>query len=113
MTSIRQNKISRLLQREMSELLQKESALIAPGAMITVTVVRVTPDFSIARFYLSIFATKDKPEEVLDAVREHTSTLRKSLGDKVRHQLRKIPELEFYLDDSLDYASRIDELLKK
>lgn len=113
MASIRQNKISRLLQREMGELLQKEGPNIAGGAMMTVTVVRVTSDFSIARFYLSIFAPSRKPDEILKEVRNHAPQLRKELASKLRHQLRKMPELEFYIDDSIEYASRIDELLKK
>ena len=83
-----------------------------PGVMITVTNVRITPDLSIAKTYLSIFPG-DKAESTLELIKAHTKTIRYELGVKVRHQLRIIPELVFYLDDTLDYIENIEKLLKK
>ena len=81
------------------------------GAMVSVTVVRVTPDLSIAKCYLSIFTGPDK-QEVLENIRERTGTIRGTVGKRLKN-MKKIPELLFFLDDSMDYASEIDELLKK
>lgn len=80
--------------------------------MITPTVVRVTADLALARVYLSIFPQK-KDEQYLETVKEMTGKIRGFLGNKIRHQVRLIPELQFYLDDSLDYVERIEDLLKK
>jgi ribosome-binding factor A len=83
-----------------------------PGVMITVTNVRITPDLSIAKVYLSIFPG-EKSESTLALIKGHTKTIRYELGVKVRHQLRLVPELVFYLDDTLDYIENIDRLLNK
>lgn len=80
--------------------------------MITVTSVRVAPDLSVAKVYLSFFPTEKKVEG-LEIVKEKTSITRKLLGDAVGKQLRKVPALAFYIDDSLDYYEEIDRLLKK
>lgn len=111
MASIRQDKVARLIQRDLSEIFQREGSRFLPGAMITVTVVRVAPDFSFAKVFLSIFPSTDKKAD-LEKVREHTSEIRKELGNRIRHQMRIVPELAFHIDDSLDYAERINELLK-
>jgi|TARA_B100001059_G_C17763249_1_gene544094 ribosome-binding factor A len=79
--------------------------------MVTVTVVRVTADLSLARCYLSIFGAKDK-QEVFESIETNASRIRGEVGKKLKN-LRKIPALKFHIDDSLDYASKIDELLKK
>lgn len=110
MESTRQNKISRLLQKDLGEIFQFEGRSIAGKAMVTVTKVSVTPDLSIARVYLSIFAAPDK-KEVLENVRKHTSEVRYKLGNRVGKQLRKVPALEFFEDDSLDYIENIEGLL--
>jgi ribosome-binding factor A len=110
MESTRQHKISRLIQKELAEYFQRESKLFFSNRMITVTMVRVTSDLSIARVYLSIFpAGKDK--DMLGVITNHSKTIRSELAKKVRYQLRKVPELSFFLDDSLDYADNIDRLL--
>lgn len=82
-----------------------------PGTMVTVSVVRVAPDMSSAKVYLSVFPS-EKAKEVIEGVNRQAKTLRYALGQKVRHQLRVTPELSFYLDDSLDYLDNIDRLLK-
>ena len=110
MESTRQHKISRLIQKELAEYFQRESRSFFPNKLITVTMVRVTSDLSIARVYLSIFPA-GKDEDLLGPVTGHSGKIRNELAKKVRHQLRKIPELEFFLDDSLDYADNIDRLL--
>lgn len=80
--------------------------------MISVSVVRVSPDLSVARVYLSFFPS-DKAKELLEAVRANTKAIRYDLGQRIRLQVRKIPELSFFIDDSLDYIERIDDLLQK
>jgi ribosome-binding factor A len=111
MDSIRQNKIARLLQKELATFFQAESRNLFPGKMVTVTMVRVSPDMGLAKVYLSVFPHK-KDEDFIAQVSEHTKTIRTSLGRSIRHQVRIIPELAFYLDDSMDYFERIDKLLK-
>ena len=111
MESTRQKKISALIQREMSVILQRKSSEFL-NKLITVTVVRMTPDLGIAKIFLSIFP-EEKNQEAFDLILENSSNLRIELGNRIRNQMRKIPEIMFYIDDSLDYADRIDELLKK
>ena len=110
MESTRQQKISRLLQKELAEIFQKESRTLCMGSMVSVTVVRVTPDLSLAKSYISIFPT-EKRREVLKEIRIANPKIRGLLGRKVGKQLRVIPALEFYVDDSLDYIDNIDRLL--
>ena len=110
METTRQNKIARLLQKELSDifLLQAKSM---PGILISVSAVRISPDLSLARAYLSIFPS-EKAEEMIKNINENMKSIRYELGTRVRHQLRIIPELKFFVDDSLDYLEKIDELLK-
>jgi len=112
MESTRQNKISRLIQRELADIFQKESRTMFMGKMISVTVVRVTPDLAMAKAYISIFPT-DERKEVLKQIRMANPKIRGILGRRVGKQLRVVPELEFYIDDSLDYIDNIDRLLKQ
>ena len=111
MESTRQAKIARLLQKDLSEIFRQQTAK-THGVIITVSTVRVTPDLSIARAYLSVFPSA-KGEEILKSIQESARTIRYELAQKVRFQLRKTPELQFYLDDSLDYIENIDHLLAK
>jgi len=111
MESTRQQKVSKLLMKDLGELFRKEiPESIGSRAMITVTKVSITRDLSLARIYLSIFAAPNK-EEVLSTIRKSAKTIRMMLGKKIKNQVRAIPELVFELDDSLDYIERIDELL--
>lgn len=112
MESTRQSKVSRLIQRELAVIFQKESRNMFMGVMISVTVVRVTPDLGMAKSYVSIFPTTNR-REVLKQIRIANPKIRGMLGRKVGKQLRVVPELEFYIDDSLDYIDNIDNLLKK
>ncbi len=109
MESTRQAKISRLLQKELSEIFRRETAK-THGVIVSVSAVRVSPDLSIARAYLSVFPS-EKSQEMLESINGSSKTIRYELAQKVRFQLRKVPELQFYLDDSLDYIANIDSLL--
>ena len=111
MESTRQAKISRLLQKELSEIFRVQTAKMR-GVIITVTTVRVSPDLSVAKAYLSVFPA-DKSQEMLTSITASARTIRYELAQRVRFQLRKTPELQFYLDDSLDYLENIDHLLEE
>jgi ribosome-binding factor A len=111
MESTRQKKVSRLIQKEMAELLIRKNKEIAPGKLISVTIVRVSPDLSFAKIFLSIFPSV-KQDEILNNIKNHAPKLRFELGQKVRTQLRIVPEIAFFIDDSLDYIDNIDKLLK-
>ena len=111
MQGTRQNKIARLLQKELSQIFQEQTRSMH-GVMVSVTQVRVSPDLSVCTAYLSIFPS-EKGEELLGNIEKNNAQIRHNLGQRVRHQLRIIPELRFFIDDSLDYIDHIDELLKK
>jgi len=111
MESIRQQKISRLLQKEIGDIFTKREVNLSANLMISVTQIRVSPDLGIARVYLSLFPSDDR-KEVIIQIQKQTKEVRYVLGKKVGKQLRHIPELHFYLDDSFDYAEKIDQLLK-
>ncbi|MDY5813908.1 MAG: 30S ribosome-binding factor RbfA [Bacteroides sp.] len=110
METTRQNKIARLLQKELSEIFLLQTKGM-PGTLVSVSAVRISPDMSIARVYLSIFPS-DKAEELAKNINNNARSIRFELGTRVRHQLRIIPELKFFVDDSLDYIEKIDSLLK-
>ena len=112
MDSTRQQKVNELLKREISGVFQLKGRSLFGPELISITEVRISPDLSIARVYLSIFPTTNKAA-IMKAVEEQNGVLRYELGGRVRHQLRKIPELHFYLDDTLDQLDKIDLLLKK
>lgn len=111
MENTRLNKIDRLLQKELGDIFQKQT-LAMHGVLVSVTAVRVSPDLSVAKAYLSIFPS-DKADELIKAIRANTKSIRYDLGQRVRLQLRKIPDLTFFIDDSLDYIENIDKLLKQ
>ncbi len=111
MQETRQNKVSRLLQKELAEIFQSQTRQMK-GVLVSVTKVRISPDLSICTAYLSIFPS-EKGSELLDNIKASEKTIRYELGKRVRNQLRIIPELRFFIDDSLDYSEHIDELLKK
>ena len=111
MESTRIQKINRLIQKELSELFRLETAKMG-GVLVSVSSVRVSPDLSIARVHLSIFPS-ERGQEIIENVKANEKTIRYNLAQKVRYQLRRTPELAFYIDDSLDYIEHIDELLKK
>ena len=109
MQETRQNKIARLLQKELSLIFQSQTRAMH-GVMVSVTRVKVSPDLSVCTAYLSIFPS-EKSEELLANIKANDKTIRYELGTRVRNQLRIIPELRFFIDDSLDYLDRIEELL--
>ena len=106
----RQNKVSRLIQKDLSSIFMELNREHFQGKMISVTVVRVTADFSFANVYLSIFPSNNI-QEILEKIEARNKQIRHILSQKVKSQLRKVPELRFFLDDSIDYANKIDELL--
>ena len=111
METTRQQKVARQIQKDLSELFMHATHEITQNKLITVTVVRMTPDLSLAKVYLSIFPSENAAK-FLDNLQHHVKHIRLELGKKVRHQLRIVPEIAFFIDDSLDYAEHIDELLK-
>lgn len=110
--STRQNKVSRLVQREMSDILLQLSKTRYHGKLVSVTIVRVTRDMGLARIYLSIYPSQFS-QEILSDIQLNVKSIRGDLGRRIGKVVRVIPELEFYIDDSLDYIDHIDDLLKK
>ena len=111
MQETRQNRIARLLQKELSLIFQSQTRAMH-GVMVSVTRCKVSPDLSICTAYLSIFPS-NRSEEITANIKANEKTIRYELGTRVRNQLRIIPELRFFVDDSLDYIEHIDELLKQ
>lgn len=111
MESTRQKKVSRLLQKEAADLFLRKGSEFAHGKMISVTKVRISPDLSFARIYLSIFPSEGQ-DSILKGIQEHSPKIRFEIGQKVGKQLRIVPEIAFFIDDSLDYIDHIDQLLK-
>jgi ribosome-binding factor A len=110
MSSIRQSRIEGVIQQELSTFFQRNASEICLGAMVSVTVVRVTSDLSLARIYISIFAGPDK-KDVLKNIQENSRRIRGEVGKRLKN-MHRIPELTFFIDDSLDYAESINNLLK-
>jgi ribosome-binding factor A len=111
-TSTRQLKVAREIQKDLAEIIRSKGMAVFGGAMVTVSEVRISPDLSIARTFVSIFPSA-KASEVMNMLNERKSEFRGELGRQVAKQLRIVPEIVFYLDSSIDYAEHIDELLKK
>jgi ribosome-binding factor A len=111
METKRQQRIAKMLQKDMGEIFQVEVRSLVAGVLVTVTKVNVTPDLSLARFYISIFGTDNK-KALLQRINHQAGEIRGHLGRRARHQLRHIPEVQFFEDDSLDYIENIDNLLK-
>ena len=107
----RLEKINRLVQKELSEIFRLETAKTT-GVLISVSHVRVSPDLSVARVHLSIFPS-EKGAEMISNINANATAIRYDLSQRLRYQLRRTPELTFYIDDSLDYIEHIDQLLKK
>ncbi len=111
MENSRQQKIARQIQKDLSEMFIRDLAPLVRGAMVTVTSVRMSPDLEYARAYLSVFPF-DKHEGVMASLEANKWLVRKTLGAKVRNQMRVVPELTFILDDSFEYIDKIEGLLK-
>ena len=110
MESTRQSKVSRLIQRDIGDIFQREGRDLFSNAMITVTKVSVTRDLSLAKVYLSLFTTGDKPG-LLETIRKHTGEIRYKLGKRIGKQVRIVPDIQFFMDDSLYYIENIQKLL--
>ncbi|HYV93129.1 MAG TPA: 30S ribosome-binding factor RbfA [Chitinophagales bacterium] len=112
MEKVKQKKIASVIQQTLSEIFQKENLSMVKGGMVTISAVEVSPDLSIAKVYLSLFQIKE-PQVFLEELKEHAPELRRQLGNKIRNQVRRIPELHFYLDDTLDNVFRLEEIFKQ
>ncbi len=109
MESKRQQKFARVIQKELSEILQKEGWSFHGNSIVTITMVRMSPDLSVARVYLSIYNAANN-ELLINELRSQSREIRYKLGEKIRNQVRIIPTIEFFIDDSMEYASRMDKL---
>jgi ribosome-binding factor A len=112
MESTRQQKYGKLILKELSDIFLHDTKSMFGNAFITVTIVRVSPDLGIAKVYLSFMMVEDK-KATLDSIIKQTKPIRKLLGDRIRKQARVIPELLFYIDDTIDYATKMEELFSK
>lgn len=112
MESRRQKQIAKLIQKEISDILIKEGRNIYGNAFVTVTNAHVTPDLMVARVYLSVLNAKEQ-ETVLGQFEGHRNEIRYQLGKRVRHQLRKIPELEFFIDESLEHVFKMEQIFRE
>lgn len=112
MESVRQNKVSKLLQKELAEIFRANSKTMFNGGFITVTIVRISSDLSSAKVYLSILANQDV-DALFKLINEQKQHIRKLLGNNIGKQVRIIPELHFFIDDSYDYAEKINALFNK
>ena len=110
--STRQLKVAREIQRDLSEIIRSKGMAVYGVCMVTVSEVRISPDLSIAKVFVSIFPS-DRAPQVMRILEDDKRALRGELGRKVASQLRIVPELDFYLDTTLDYAEHIEELLRK
>ncbi len=108
--STRQLKIAKMIQQDISDIFQKEGGEFVHGALVSVSKVRVTPDLGYAKVYISVFPF-DKSEEVLSRIKAKLSSVRLWLGKRSGKQLRIVPELAFFIDDSMEYVANIDKLL--
>ena len=110
--STRQLKVAKEIQRDLAEIIRRKGMAAYNGAMVTVSGVKISQDLSLAKVYISIFPSS-KAGSVMKIIEDSAKSLRGELGHEVGKQLRIVPELAFYIDDSLDYVEHIDELLKK
>ncbi|MBC7417909.1 MAG: 30S ribosome-binding factor RbfA [Pedobacter sp.] len=109
MESKRQRKFAGVLKEELAEIFQREGGSLLPDTLVTITSVRVSPDLSVAKIYLSFFNTKDTQSSI-DIVNSHNSEIRYKLGTRIRNQVRVVPELNFFIDDTNEYVERMDYL---
>jgi ribosome-binding factor A len=110
-SSTRQQKYAKLIQKELSDIFQRDKRGILENAFITIADVKMNPDLSVAKVYISMLLTKEK-EKTLDNINRHKSEVRKALGDKIGKQVRIVPELIFYKDEVEESASRMEDLIK-
>lgn len=107
--SKRQHKFARLIQKDLGDIFQREMQNILPGVMVTVTTVRATPDLANVKVYLSFYNAPDV-QEAINQIKLHSADIRYKLGKKIRHQARVVPQLEFFVDDTNEYVTKMDKL---
>lgn len=107
----RQKQVAGVISKELNEIFLRMGFTMIEGGMVSIASVKITPDLFEARVYLSFFQVKDK-EAALEKIKERSSEIRGELGKRVRHQLRSIPQLTFYIDETLDYVFKIEKLLE-
>lgn len=112
MASIRQNQVAELIRRHFSMLLLEQGRLIYGDAMVTVTEVKMSPDLTMAKIYLSVYNTENK-QAVLLEMEDQQAMLRQSLASRLKNHLRRMPDIHFFLDDTLDEIEKVDKLIKK
>ncbi len=110
--STRQQKVAKQIQRDIADIFLHEFRELFSGVLITVTAVRVSPDFGYAKIYVSLFPF-NRGEDVINTLKRENWAVRKALGQRIRHQLKNVPEIDFYLDDSLEYIENIDRAINK
>mgnify|MGYP001359448092 FL=1 len=111
METTRQQKIAKQIQKDVAEIFQKEGAALVRGLLVTVTGVRVSPDFGYAKIYVSVFPF-DRSAELMKTLEHQSWFVRRALGQRLRNQLKNVPEIQFFLDDSLEYIEHIEQALK-
>lgn len=111
METTRQQKIAKQIQKDIADIFAREGAEIVRGTLVTVTTVRVSPDFAYAKIYVSVFPF-NRSDAILTALTDKNWFIRRELGRRIRNQLKVVPEIEFFIDDSLEYIENIDNLLK-
>jgi ribosome-binding factor A len=109
--STRQNKFGRLIQKELSEIFQRDKRGILDNTFITVADVKMSPDLGVAKIYLSMMLAKEK-QQTIDKINSRKGEIRKALGDRIGKQVRVIPELIFFIDETQENAFKMEELLK-
>ena len=112
MESNRQQKFAGVIQEDLAAILQREGANYLPNTMVTITKVRVTPDLAIARVFLSFFSNNNN-QLALQTIKQHSSEIRYKLGSRIKDQVRVIPQLEFFIDDTSEYVDRMDKIFDK
>lgn len=112
MESKRQQKFARVIQKDLGEMFQRDGNTFLPNAMITVTKVRATPDLGIVRVFLSFFNTPNA-QVALNTIKSHTSEIRYNLGKRIKDQVKGIPQLEFFIDDTNEYVDRMDKIFSR
>ncbi|KQR69706.1 30S ribosome-binding factor RbfA [Pedobacter sp. Leaf176] len=112
MESKRQQKFAGVLQEELAQVFQREGASFLPNTLVTITRVRVSPDLAVAKVYLSFFNTNNTTLSI-NTVNAHSSEIRYKLGSRIRHQVRVVPELTFFVDDTNEYVEKMDSLFEK
>ena len=112
MENTRQQKVAKQIQKDIADIFQREGAHLVRGLLVTVTTVRVSPDFGYAKIYVSVFPF-EQHKALLATLEENNWFIRRHLGQRIRNQLKSVPELQFFLDDSLEHIEQIDEALKR